>query len=245
MKIYFDGSSWTKGAELAEPEKTRWTKLVCDHYGAEEYNIGLNRSSNRRMVRNLIDHNLDDFDVIIVQMTMNFRTEYYDEDRWVQLGPSNFMNVDPKYDDYRRYYYSKIYHEKYSETDDKIFYTCIRSLLKGRKHLIISNDRGKSQNKVALDMDISLMLDDSVKRRDALKELGKKPPYPRNPQHYRCKGMHPNVEGNEIISRYIINSLESEDYKKDAISSDDKGWWSTLDHVGDIRRMITKSFDKT
>ena len=257
MKIYFDGCSWTYGSELSDPEKTRWTKIVSDHYDAKEYNISKSGGCNRRIVRNLLEHNIDDYDVFIIQMSMNLRTEYYNGNEWVGLTPSGYYNSNkwvsltsnaPKNKNieiinYTKNYYTKIYDPEFGNTDDKIYYTLIRKLLKNKKHLLIGIDRGKSQSKVSLDMDISLMLDDSIKRRESLKLLGKQPPYPRDPKHYRCKGMHPNEEGHEIIARYIINALDSEDYKKNAISSHDKGWWSTLDHAGDIKRMITKSLD--
>lgn len=234
MKIYYDGSSWTYGSELLEPEKTRWTKIVSDHYNAEEYNIGLKGSCNRRMVRNLIEHDLNEFDIVIIQMTMSFRTEYYDGEEWVQVAPSKIIERD----NYAKYYYSKIYHDEYAKTDDKIFYGMIKNLLKDKKHLIVSCDRGKSQSKVELDMDLSLMLDNPAMRKDVLQELGKKPPYPRDPKHYRHKGGHPNVLGNQIIAKYIINALESEDYRKNAIASHDEGWWSSLDHVQDIKNYL-------
>ena len=39
MKIYFDGCSWTWGAELKDPYQSRYSKIISDKLGAEEYNI--------------------------------------------------------------------------------------------------------------------------------------------------------------------------------------------------------------
>ena len=230
MKIYFDGCSWTHGCELQEPENTRWSKLVSDYYGAEEYNISENGSCNRRIVRNLLEHNLDDYDIIIIQMSMNIRQEYFDGDNWQRVSFSSSNLKDASHQEFFMHYYSEIYHSEYGHTDDKIYYTLIKKLLEKKKHLVVSIDRGKSQSKLPLDMDLSLMLDDSMKRRDALKSLGKTPPYSRNNKDYRCKGMHPNEEGSQILSHYIISALESEEFKNDAICSHHNGWWSNLDH---------------
>ena len=52
MKIYFDGCSHTWGSELTDLN-SRYSKIICNHYGAEEYNIAERGGSDKRMVRNL------------------------------------------------------------------------------------------------------------------------------------------------------------------------------------------------
>ena len=60
MKIYFDGCSWTEGAELKDPHQSRYSKIICDKLGAEEYNISKSGAGNDRMVRQLlVDHKLN------------------------------------------------------------------------------------------------------------------------------------------------------------------------------------------
>ena len=57
MKIYFDGCSWTWGAELEDPYQSRFSKIISDKLGAEEYNISKRGASNHRIVRQLlVDH---------------------------------------------------------------------------------------------------------------------------------------------------------------------------------------------
>ena len=63
MKIYFDGCSHTWGAELQNPQQSRYSKLVCDYFGAEEYNIALQGGSNMRLARNILDHDLSEYDI--------------------------------------------------------------------------------------------------------------------------------------------------------------------------------------
>ena len=59
MKVYFDGCSWTNGAELDHPEQERFSKLICDEFGAEETNLSIKGGSNDRIVRNLlVEHNM-------------------------------------------------------------------------------------------------------------------------------------------------------------------------------------------
>ena len=41
MRIYFDGCSWTKGEELENQEEDRFSRLVANHFDAEEYNIAI------------------------------------------------------------------------------------------------------------------------------------------------------------------------------------------------------------
>ena len=86
MKIYFDGCSWTKGAELENFEEERYSRLICNELGAEETNLAMNGGSNDRIIRNLIvENNIEEYDLAVIQMTFPARTEYYNpdhEDKW-------------------------------------------------------------------------------------------------------------------------------------------------------------------
>ena len=92
MKIYFDGCSWTRGAELQNPEEERYSKLLCNELGAEETNIAKGGGSNNRIVRNLlVENNIEDYDLAVIQMTYPVRTEYFDKD-WVRVNPKHNYN---------------------------------------------------------------------------------------------------------------------------------------------------------
>ena len=127
MKIYFDGCSWTKGAELENEieegfskvddrkmlqNRLRFSKLLCNELGAEEYNFAVSGGSNDRIVRNLlVEHNIEDYDLAVIQMTFPVRTEFYNpksstkhptgkwikhpkevKDDWSKVSPKNNYN---------------------------------------------------------------------------------------------------------------------------------------------------------
>ena len=80
MKIYFDGCSWTKGAELENKEEERFSKLVADYFNAEECNIAQAGGSNDLIVRNmLVNHKIEEYDLAVIAMTLPARTEYHSD----------------------------------------------------------------------------------------------------------------------------------------------------------------------
>ena len=83
MKIYFDGGSWCWGSELEDPTQSRYSKIICDHYGIDEYNISKRGACNSRLTRQLlVDHkNIKEFDLVIIQLTYPQRQEYYDKEK--------------------------------------------------------------------------------------------------------------------------------------------------------------------
>ena len=91
MKIYFDGCSHTWGAGLETPELSRYSKIVSDHFGAEEYNIAQRGGSDKRVLRNLLETDLEPYDYVVVQLTCKNRTEFFDDDnkKWVQINLSS------------------------------------------------------------------------------------------------------------------------------------------------------------
>jgi len=87
MKIYFDGCSWTYGTELENPEQERFSKLICDHYGAEETNKSIPGGSNDRIVRQLLtETDISQYDLGIIQMTHPSRTEFYSKKCWIPMN---------------------------------------------------------------------------------------------------------------------------------------------------------------
>ena len=96
--IYFDGCSWTRGAELELPESERFSKLLSDHYDCIETNFSKAGGSNDRIVRNLIvENNIKSmYDLAIIQMSYPARTEFYFdyEKQWIRINPSyNFSKA--------------------------------------------------------------------------------------------------------------------------------------------------------
>ena len=88
MKIYFDGCAKTGGYSRTGRVDKRYPKLLCEKLGAEEYSLAQRNGNNKRIVRNLLEHNLSDFDLFVIQMTKRNRFEYYDivEKSWISIG---------------------------------------------------------------------------------------------------------------------------------------------------------------
>ena len=97
MRIYFDGCSKTGGYSLSGRVDRRYPKLLCEKFNAEEYNIAQRSGSNKRLVRNLLEHDLSKFDLFVIQMTKRKRLEYYDKKSkgWVSIGYRN-TTLPPK-----------------------------------------------------------------------------------------------------------------------------------------------------
>tara|TARA_B100000927_G_C16396605_1_gene441582 strand:- start:28 stop:654 length:627 start_codon:yes stop_codon:yes gene_type:complete len=206
MKIYFDGTSWTKGDCLENPLESRFSKIICDHYGAEEYNISKSGGCNRAIARNILEHNLDEYDIFIIQMVNHNRTEWYDEDqkKFRQVKTSMPHSFSKELKNYWNTYYEKIYHKEYGITDEKIYYNLLRKTLQNKKHMIVTCAR---ESYVPFDMDISLDLYDNKKRHSIHKKWLENPPYPRL-KNYLTTANHPNELGHKIIAEMLIDYLD-------------------------------------
>lgn len=81
MRILFNGCSVTHGDELEEDKKEeqRFSRLIANHYGAEDINLGCNGNSNDAIARTTIDWLLNNPnpDKVIIQWTATSRIEGY------------------------------------------------------------------------------------------------------------------------------------------------------------------------
>ena len=146
MKILFHGDSWTYGDELARPTESRFSKLICDHYQAEETNLSACGNSNHRIYRELLDIDITQYDLAFIQMSIPFRKEYYCQEKgWVSITPThkkyeNFKSVRLKkgfkeanildHSDFFLYYYMNIYHSTYGKTEERMFFKSIQNYFK-------------------------------------------------------------------------------------------------------------------
>ena len=87
MRIYFDGGSDMNGAELKNRYKTRFSRLLSDHYKTHEYNLSMGGADNHRIVRQLLLNktHISEFDYAIIQMTPRWRTEYHNGRKWERV----------------------------------------------------------------------------------------------------------------------------------------------------------------
>ncbi len=196
MKIYFDGCSWTQGGELENPEKERFSKLICDELGAEETNLAIGGGSNDRIVRNLlVEHHIKDYDLAMIQMTYPIRTEYLRVDKWRQFKPdwklSEFkFGADKKlesvdgHEKTLKYYYTNIANLRYFETKEKIHRETIRSYCKANNVPLILSTNNRFSN---LDFDYVM-------------KVNKETSAPRK---------HPNKLGHQIIASDLLKHYEN------------------------------------
>ena len=143
MKIYFDGCGKTSG-EAVFPDGTKivttdkkFSTLLCNKLGAEEYNIAQAGSSNRRIVRNLINHDLSKYDLFVIQISKRDRLEWFckKKNKWL-LNAKSSNHIEEK--QHWENYYDKIYTDEMGVIDEKICFYAIKSLLQNEKHIIMS-----------------------------------------------------------------------------------------------------------
>ena len=209
MKIYFDGCSFTYGAELTNHEEERYSRLVCDFLGAKENNKSVLGGSNDRIVRKLlVENNIEEYDLAIIQMTYPVRTEYWDG-KWIKVNPKyNFARwvLDPlhkrvqyemarikkernpfnnkftDHDDHWMYHYKYIHTEHYSQVKENIQFQTIRNHCKAHNiPLLLLTINSFS----TLDFDYVVKLNNTTRA-----EMG-----------------HPNKIGHQEIAKDIIKMI--------------------------------------
>tara|TARA_B100001057_G_scaffold492270_1_gene584352 strand:+ start:636 stop:1223 length:588 start_codon:yes stop_codon:yes gene_type:complete len=195
MKIYFDGCSNTYGAELAEPECSRYSRIVSEHFGAEEHNVSQRGGSDKRMMRNLLETDLEPYDYIIVQLTCKNRTEFWDDSkkRWMQInmdtvkrkGVSKKLNESFSWIDY----FKHVYTDKLGNINQLTLYHAMRNVLKDKKHLIIGINGWGQITKAPVDINFT-----NFKCIDCI-------------EYKTAPGGHVNEEGHKTIAREIIKCL--------------------------------------
>ena len=205
MKIYFDGCSWTQGAELENPEEERFSRLICNELGAEETNLGIGGGSNDRIIRNLlVENNIEEYDLAVIQMTLPARTEYWDN-KWIKINPKanfsswlyqnnllrgklagtgiNIDNLASKFSDHGefwKYFYTKVSNKHYFDVKEKVQFETIKGfcISKGVPLIICTINKWTK-----LKFDLLFVTD----------------------EYTRSKKAHPNKLGHQLIAESIIN----------------------------------------
>ena len=196
MKIYFDGCSNTWGAELAEPEESRYSRLVSEHFGAEEHNIARRGGSDKRVLRNLLETDLSEFDYIIVQMTCKNRTEYWcdNKKRWMGINLDSILRkgVERKLNGSFFWidYFKHVYTDKLANINQLTYYHAMRNVLKDKKHIIIGINGWGHVIQAPVDMKFT-----NFKCNNSIKYE----PAPHG---------HVTKEGHKIIAEVIIKHIE-------------------------------------
>ena len=114
----YNGCSFVWGDELINPEESRFSKLISDHFGIEEHNLAIRGGSNDRILRTTVDYissgNRPDFAIIVwsgtdrIEYFSPIQEDVYDE-VMLQASPSRLDM--PRFKRYKKpltTYYSEI-----------------------------------------------------------------------------------------------------------------------------------------
>ena len=141
MKIYFDGCSFTDGrSNLKNFEKDRYSKKICEHFNAEEYNFARGGGSNIRILRNLTNEYyefIETCDLAIIQLTCRNRLEYFSEEtnKWEKVN-SHIDTNKKKNEDIRQFYkkyYEMVYNETFGHAQEEMIFKSIKSICKSKE----------------------------------------------------------------------------------------------------------------
>ena len=146
LKFYFDGDSFTNGVGLESKEDHRWSKLVCDHFGAEEINLSHGGACNEKVMRHLFAKPTTEvYDFYFLQTTIPIRGEFYDrkKNRWIgyshECGThgnlldkciSRWGRVEgPKFAQWIDFGLSRIYTDELGKTRESVAYHAMKAYL--------------------------------------------------------------------------------------------------------------------
>ena len=208
MKFYFDGDSFTYGGGLKKigivPEDVRWSRIVCDHFGAEEINLSTGGASNDRVMRHLFDDPSEVYDFYFLQLTISNRSEFYDtkKKKWVRYAyspdythhkrwASRGLEEGRKFREWIDFGMRRIYNDHYGKTKENITYNALKSY-------VASVGRSKKS------FFSTLLLPELTDNKYDLHFLGKRQLV------YECipNDGHPSVEGHKTIAKHVIDIVK-------------------------------------
>ena len=208
MKFYFDGCSFTYGSHLDfkghDPLEHRWSKLVCDHFGAEECNYSFGGASNDAILRHFFTRDdLKDFDMFFIQTTFTSRGEFFDGKKWRQYRKRNLYNAgqdskkNPELQKWTEYYLKNIYSRELGDVRETITVRSIESQLKLlNKPYFLSTIIDEPL--MDYDLEINKIIKDFNTGKKGVK-------YDRLPNDH-----HPSVDGHRQIADDVIKFMTNE-----------------------------------
>ena len=196
MRVYFDGGSDMNGAELQERYKTRFSRIISDHFGTIEYNTSMGGGDNHRIVRQLLlnKNHISQFDYAIIQMTPRWRTEYHNGRKWERVmvpckrcKPSsklwleNTLAPQKVENEFWRNYF-RIHDDEFFLSNEKMYQITIQSHCKAYGVPLIMLGRNQSS-----DLEFDFCFDE--------------------PWIAKAPDGHPNEEGHRAIADRLISML--------------------------------------
>ena len=95
MRFLFSGCSYTFGDELLNPINSRFSKLICDHFKAEEINLAKNAYANDNIVMSAVEFLEKDknIDFVLIQISGIYRITVPNLDKSkIDRKPYIFLN---------------------------------------------------------------------------------------------------------------------------------------------------------
>jgi hypothetical protein len=214
LKFYFDGDSFTNGVGLESKEDYRWSKLVCDHFGAEEINLSHGGACNEKVMRHLFAKPTTEvYDFYFLQTTIPIRGEFYDrkKKRWVgyshECGKhgnlldksiSRWGRVEgPKFAQWIDFGLSRIYTDELGKTRESVAYHAMKAYVAsiGRSdRSFFSTLLKPTQTDNKYDMYFRGTHDGEYEWPPGLFRYDKIP-----------NDGHPSIEGHKTIAKYVID----------------------------------------
>ena len=149
MKIYFDGCSFTNGGYLGarygvdDWKEKRWSKLLANKLGGEEYNFSSSGGSNQRILRNItVNHDICDYDLAVILMTRSERTEFFHNGNFKHVLPSKENYGDEEISKFWKSYYKNIHDRRYAKTYEVMIRKSIKAICKSNNvPLVLMSNR--------------------------------------------------------------------------------------------------------
>ena len=113
MDILFVGCSITWGDELKDRLNTRYSKLLCDALGANEYNVAECGTRNDWIARRTVEETRKRrYDRIYVQLTVPSRMEYFTEDGIHKFSHQLVKQKEKEHYTEGRWYYKMVWNRQ-------------------------------------------------------------------------------------------------------------------------------------
>lgn len=229
MNIFFNGCSYSWGDELSPTErsKRRFSKLVCEHYNAFEFNISFKGNSNDAITRTTMEwfrkNEQTKVDLAVIQWTVISRFEGYDGE-----GNKQYRHVTIQNDKYKNFY-ANYYHPQLGvDNAFKNAYLLEQFFIsKGIPYVFMWHDcflewkerkmelngiRWKEYDTIDPMMDYPCVWRTLLKKQEYNFIRAEKDQHKRalliNPDDFFKGGGHPNIQGHQKLAQFIIDNFK-------------------------------------
>lgn len=214
MRILFNGCSYTYGFELENRLQDRFSRLVANHYNAEEFNISWSGRSNDAICRTTMDwfaagHTCD---IAVIQWSVLARIEGYDE-KDNHKDQNNYVHVTLQTPKNWGDYYADFYHAQLGiDTLFKNQYILEQFFIQRNiKYIFLMHDcwfdyvfdLDSVWKKFLVEKDYHIIRGGEEHQDKVILTN------PRiNNIHFETKHGHPSVAGHRALADYIINRIQ-------------------------------------